>query len=193
IGWCAGVRRVTLHDATLTVSNDQSPYFQSSPLPLPVAVPEACRLARIPAMGSQASPTAPAPPPALLPVNGDFPLRSLLVPCWPETGFKEMTLSICVIMDRQLCKFAIDVVPRLCFGANLVVIVTPPRGTVSVAMRLCYCLAGSDTWPMIDIRFAVTPLTTSFGVAPFISLGIFKAVFYFKECNVKVDFYFKTV
>ncbi|XP_003375422.1 conserved hypothetical protein, partial [Trichinella spiralis] len=34
--------------------NDQSPYFQSSPLPLPVAVPEACRLARIPAMGSQA-------------------------------------------------------------------------------------------------------------------------------------------
>ncbi|KRY14834.1 hypothetical protein T01_14163 [Trichinella spiralis] len=31
------VRRVTLHDATLTVSNDQSPYFQSSPLPLPVA------------------------------------------------------------------------------------------------------------------------------------------------------------
>ncbi|XP_003367069.1 conserved hypothetical protein, partial [Trichinella spiralis] len=54
IGWCAGVRRVTLHDATLTVSNDESPYFQSSPLPLPVAVPEACRLARIPAMGSQA-------------------------------------------------------------------------------------------------------------------------------------------
>ncbi|KRY34741.1 hypothetical protein T01_4672, partial [Trichinella spiralis] len=162
-----------LHDATLTVSNDQSPYFQSSPLPLPVAVPEACRLARIPAMGSQArfffSPTAPAPPPALLPVNGDFPRRSLLVPCWPETGFKEMTLSICV---RQLCKFAIDVVPRLCFGANLVVIVTPPRGTVSVAMRLCYCYAGSDTWPMIDIRFAVTPLTSSFGVAPFISLGI---------------------
>ncbi|XP_003375429.1 conserved hypothetical protein [Trichinella spiralis] len=94
-----GVRRVTLHDATLTVSNDQSPYFQSSPLPLPVAVPEACRLARIPAMGSQASPTAPAPPPALLPVNGDFPRRSLLVPCWPETGFKEMTLSICVEMD----------------------------------------------------------------------------------------------
>ncbi|KAL1246160.1 Protein transport protein [Trichinella spiralis] len=168
-----GVRRVTLHDATLTVSNDESPYFQSSPLPLPVAVPEACRLARIPAMGSQArfffSPTAPAPPPALLPVNGDFPLRSLLVPCWPETGFKEMTLSICV---RQLCKFAIDVVLRLCFGANLVVIVTPPRGTVSVAMRLCYCLAGSDTWPMIDIRFAVTPLISSFGVAPFISLGI---------------------
>ncbi|XP_003368805.1 conserved hypothetical protein [Trichinella spiralis] len=94
-----GVRRVTLHDATLTVSNDKSPYFQSSPLPLPVAVPEACRLARIPAMGSQASPTAPAPPPALLPVNGDFPRRSLLVPCWPETGFKEMTLSICVVMD----------------------------------------------------------------------------------------------
>ncbi|XP_003375423.1 conserved hypothetical protein, partial [Trichinella spiralis] len=53
--------------------------------------------------------------------------------------------------------------------ANLVVIVTPPRGTVSVAMRLCYCLAGSDTWPMIDIRFAVTPLTSSFGVAPFIN------------------------
>ncbi|XP_003375307.1 conserved hypothetical protein [Trichinella spiralis] len=94
-----GVRRVTLHDATLTVSNDESPYFQSSPLPLPVAVPEACRLARIPAMGSQASPAAPAPPPALLPVNGDFPRRSLLVPCWPETDFKEMTLSICVEMD----------------------------------------------------------------------------------------------
>ncbi|KRY05467.1 hypothetical protein T12_13406, partial [Trichinella patagoniensis] len=54
IGWCAGVRRVTLHDATLTISNDQSPYFHSSPLPLPVAVPEACRLARIPAMGVQA-------------------------------------------------------------------------------------------------------------------------------------------
>ncbi|KRX31150.1 hypothetical protein T05_9279 [Trichinella murrelli] len=68
------------------------------------------------------SSTAPAPPLALLPVNGDFPRRSLLVPCWPETGFKEMTLSICV---RQLCKFAIDVVLRLCFGANLVVIVTP--------------------------------------------------------------------
>ncbi|KRY30587.1 hypothetical protein T01_7012, partial [Trichinella spiralis] len=130
------VRRVTLHDATLTVSNDQSPYFQSSPLPLPVAVPEACRLARIPAMGSQASPTAPAPPPALLPVNGDFPRRSLLVPCWPETGFKEMTLSICV---RQLCKFAIDVVPRLCFGANLVVIVTPPRGTCKAVFYFKQC------------------------------------------------------
>ncbi|KRZ55447.1 hypothetical protein T02_14925 [Trichinella nativa] len=51
---CAGVRRVTLHDATLTISNDQSPYFHSSPLPLPVAVPGACRLARIPAMGAQA-------------------------------------------------------------------------------------------------------------------------------------------
>ncbi|KRY04997.1 hypothetical protein T01_3479 [Trichinella spiralis] len=54
-------------------------------------------------MGSQArfffSPTAPAPPPALLPVNGDFPLRSLLVPCWPETGFKEMTLSICTYLS----------------------------------------------------------------------------------------------
>ncbi|KRY04382.1 hypothetical protein T03_5062, partial [Trichinella britovi] len=37
-----------------------------------------------------------------------------------------MTLSICVEMDvRQLCKFAIDVVLRLCFSANLVVIVTP--------------------------------------------------------------------
>ncbi|KRX83013.1 hypothetical protein T06_5347 [Trichinella sp. T6] len=50
-----GVRRVTLHDATLTISNDQSPYFHSSPFPLPVAVPGACRLARIPAMGAQAS------------------------------------------------------------------------------------------------------------------------------------------
>ncbi|KRX30159.1 hypothetical protein T05_11679 [Trichinella murrelli] len=48
------VRRVTLHDATLTISNDQSPYFHSSPFPLPVAVPGACRLARIPAMGAQA-------------------------------------------------------------------------------------------------------------------------------------------
>ncbi|KRX73049.1 hypothetical protein T06_10184 [Trichinella sp. T6] len=52
-----GVRRVTLHDATLTISNDQSPYFHSSPFPLPVAVPGACRLARIPAMGAQASST----------------------------------------------------------------------------------------------------------------------------------------
>ncbi|XP_003374410.1 transcriptional enhancer factor TEF-4 [Trichinella spiralis] len=78
IGWCAGVRRVTLHDATLTVSNDESPYFQSSPLPLPVAVPEACRLARIPAMGSQASPTAPAPPPPSCPLTG-LPSASLLV------------------------------------------------------------------------------------------------------------------
>ncbi|KRY94356.1 hypothetical protein T11_4196 [Trichinella zimbabwensis] len=34
--------------ATLTVSNDESPYFHSSPLPHPVAVPEACRLARSP-------------------------------------------------------------------------------------------------------------------------------------------------
>ncbi|KRX13091.1 hypothetical protein T07_5125 [Trichinella nelsoni] len=135
-----GVRRVTLHDATLTVSNDQSPYFQSSPLPLPVADLKQSLFIS----------TAPAPPSALLPVNGDFPWRSLLVPCCPEIGFKEMTLSICV---RQLCKFAIDVVPRLC--SNLVVIVTPPRGTVSVARGLCYCLAGSDTWPMIDIRFAV--------------------------------------
>ncbi|KRX80437.1 hypothetical protein T06_15638 [Trichinella sp. T6] len=49
-----GVRWVTLHDATLTISNDQSPYFHSSPFPLPVAVPGACRLARIPAMGAQA-------------------------------------------------------------------------------------------------------------------------------------------
>ncbi|KRX33822.1 hypothetical protein T05_10122 [Trichinella murrelli] len=33
-----------------------------------------------------------------------------------------------------------------------------PRGTVSVAMLLCYCLAGSDRLhPMIDIRSAVTP------------------------------------
>ncbi|KRY44455.1 hypothetical protein T03_17594 [Trichinella britovi] len=65
-----GVRRVTLHDATLTVSNDESPYFHSSPLPHPVAVPEACRLARIPAMGSQAKsfqldrPSAAPRPPA---------------------------------------------------------------------------------------------------------------------------------
>ncbi|KRY07077.1 hypothetical protein T12_16980, partial [Trichinella patagoniensis] len=110
-----------LHDATLTISNDQSPYFHSSPLPLPVAVPGACRLARIPAMGAQARFFSARPPPALLPVNGDFPRRSLLVLCWPEIGFKEMTLSICV---RQLCKFAIDVVPRLCFGSNPVVIVT---------------------------------------------------------------------
>ncbi|KRX11546.1 hypothetical protein T07_7389, partial [Trichinella nelsoni] len=29
------------------------------------------------------------------------------------------------------------------------------RETVSVVWRLCYCYAGSDTWPMIDIRFAV--------------------------------------
>ncbi|KRX35149.1 hypothetical protein T05_14091 [Trichinella murrelli] len=28
-------------------------------------------------------------------------------------------------IQRQLCKFAIDVVLRLCFSANLVVIVTP--------------------------------------------------------------------
>ncbi|KRZ39693.1 hypothetical protein T4C_10348 [Trichinella pseudospiralis] len=34
--------------AILTISNDESPYFQSSPLPHPVAVPEACRLARSP-------------------------------------------------------------------------------------------------------------------------------------------------
>ncbi|KRY75378.1 hypothetical protein T4A_2071 [Trichinella pseudospiralis] len=34
--------------AILTVSNDESPYFHSSPLPHPVAVPEACRLARSP-------------------------------------------------------------------------------------------------------------------------------------------------
>ncbi|KRY74167.1 hypothetical protein T11_14852 [Trichinella zimbabwensis] len=27
---------------------------------------------------------------------------------------------------------------------------------------------------MIDIRFAVTPLTSSFGVAPFISLGMIR-------------------
>ncbi|KRZ20300.1 hypothetical protein T4C_4100 [Trichinella pseudospiralis] len=33
-------------------------------------------------------------------------------------------------------------------------------------------LSGSVFSPMIDIRFAVTPLTSSFGVAPFISLGI---------------------
>ncbi|KRZ76594.1 hypothetical protein T10_1073 [Trichinella papuae] len=39
-----GVRRVTLHHATLTASNDESPYFHSSPLPHPVAVPEAYRL-----------------------------------------------------------------------------------------------------------------------------------------------------
>ncbi|KRX34575.1 hypothetical protein T05_10743 [Trichinella murrelli] len=66
IGWCAGVRWVTLHDATLTVSNDESPYFHSSPLPHPVAVPEACRL------GNKVKPssTAPAPPLAPLPLNG---------------------------------------------------------------------------------------------------------------------------
>ncbi|KRY70376.1 hypothetical protein T4A_10810 [Trichinella pseudospiralis] len=34
--------------AILTISNDESPYFHSSPLPHPVAVPEACRLARSP-------------------------------------------------------------------------------------------------------------------------------------------------
>ncbi|KRX31670.1 hypothetical protein T06_6118, partial [Trichinella sp. T6] len=45
----------------------------------------------------------PAPPPALLPVNGDFPRRSLLVPCWPETGFKEMTMS-CIM---QFCSNAV--------------------------------------------------------------------------------------
>ncbi|KRX69092.1 hypothetical protein T06_13510 [Trichinella sp. T6] len=61
-----GVRWVTLHDATLTVSNDESPYFHSSPLPHPVAVPEACRL------GNKVKPssTAPAPPLAPLPLNG---------------------------------------------------------------------------------------------------------------------------
>ncbi|KRX35144.1 hypothetical protein T05_1502 [Trichinella murrelli] len=31
---------------------------------------------------------------------------------------------------RQLCKFAIDVVLRLCFSANLVVIVTPQEERV---------------------------------------------------------------
>ncbi|KAL1286200.1 Venom nerve growth factor [Trichinella pseudospiralis] len=34
--------------AILAISNDESPYFLSSPLPHPVAVPEACRLARSP-------------------------------------------------------------------------------------------------------------------------------------------------
>ncbi|KRY45887.1 hypothetical protein T03_11187, partial [Trichinella britovi] len=94
-----------LHDATLTISNDQSPYFHSSPFPLPVALDR-----------------PPRRPPPSCPLTGTSHVRSLLVPCWPETGFKEMTLSICV---RQLCKFAIDVVLRLCFSANLVVIVTP--------------------------------------------------------------------
>ncbi|KRY95451.1 hypothetical protein T11_10602 [Trichinella zimbabwensis] len=40
------VRRVTLQHATLTVSNDESPYFHSSPLPHTVRVREACRLPR---------------------------------------------------------------------------------------------------------------------------------------------------
>ncbi|KRZ38315.1 hypothetical protein T4C_1371 [Trichinella pseudospiralis] len=51
----SGRRRVTCSSSTgytaraiLTISNDESPYFQSSPLPHPVAVPEACRLARSP-------------------------------------------------------------------------------------------------------------------------------------------------
>ncbi|KRZ64624.1 hypothetical protein T10_8283, partial [Trichinella papuae] len=35
-------------------------------------------------------------------------------------------------------------------------------------------LSGSVSSPMIDIRFAVTPLTSSFGVAPFISLGMIR-------------------
>ncbi|KRZ87539.1 hypothetical protein T08_981 [Trichinella sp. T8] len=66
------VRWVTLHDATLTVSNDQRPCFQRSPLPLPVAVPEACRLAQIPAMGFQASSTALAPPLAVWSTRGQI-------------------------------------------------------------------------------------------------------------------------
>ncbi|KRZ87503.1 hypothetical protein T08_14947 [Trichinella sp. T8] len=53
----------------------------------------------------------PAPPPALLPVNGDFPRAEPPSPV--------------LARDRQICKFAIDVVPRLCFGSNPVVIVTP--------------------------------------------------------------------
>ncbi|KRZ76210.1 hypothetical protein T10_1628 [Trichinella papuae] len=51
--------------ATLTISNDESPYFHSSPLPHPVAVPEACRLARSEARSSPAR----------------LPLRRLLPPC----------------------------------------------------------------------------------------------------------------
>ncbi|XP_003375244.1 hypothetical protein Tsp_04430 [Trichinella spiralis] len=40
----------------------------------------------------------------------------------------ELVRRIC--LRGSLCKFAIDVVLRLCFSANLVVIVTPPRGTI---------------------------------------------------------------
>ncbi|KRY33276.1 hypothetical protein T03_12394, partial [Trichinella britovi] len=80
----------------------------------------------------------PRRPPPSCPLTGTSHVRSLLVPCWPETGFKEMTMSICVCQssgDRY-----------------------SPRGTVSVAMLLCYCLAGSGRLhPMIDIRSAVTP------------------------------------
>ncbi|KRX97241.1 hypothetical protein T4E_7671 [Trichinella pseudospiralis] len=47
------------------------------------------------------------------------------------------------------------------------------RETVSFVMMLnVNLLSGFVFSPMIDIRFAVTPLTSSFGVAPFISLGI---------------------
>ncbi|KRY08185.1 hypothetical protein T12_7229 [Trichinella patagoniensis] len=82
IGWCAGVRWVTLHDATLTVSNDESPYFHSSPLPYPVAVPEACRL------GNKVKPssTAPAPPLAPLPLNGGPRRLSLIAQVSVLTG-----------------------------------------------------------------------------------------------------------
>ncbi|KRX35068.1 hypothetical protein T05_7281 [Trichinella murrelli] len=117
------VRRVTLHDATLTISNDQSPYFHSSPFPLPVAVPGACRLARIPAMGAQARDD-----PVHLCGNG-------------------RCLKSCAMGFQHLCEFCQSSGDRY-----------SPRGTVSVAMLLCYCLAGSDRLhPMIDIRSAVTP------------------------------------
>ncbi|KRY89909.1 hypothetical protein T4D_11336 [Trichinella pseudospiralis] len=55
-------------------------------------------------------------------------------------------------------------------------------------------LSGSVFSPMIDIRFAVTPLTSSFGVAPFISLGIIhlklisvKSVFSLKQQSLKYN------
>ncbi|KRX30909.1 hypothetical protein T05_6254 [Trichinella murrelli] len=38
----------------------------------------------------------PRRPPPSCPLTGTSHVRSLLVPCWPETGFKEMTMSICV-------------------------------------------------------------------------------------------------
>ncbi|XP_003381180.1 conserved hypothetical protein [Trichinella spiralis] len=121
IGWCAGVRRVTLHDATLTVSNDESPHFQSSPLPLPVAVPEAYRLARIPAMGSQASSTAPAPPPALLLVNGDFHGGTSYNQQW-----KRPHVHIPMLVDQNACAFfnhLCFIVIQISFGITVLNIV----------------------------------------------------------------------